>query len=127
MKYILFLLYDYYSDKDSKHKGIPFFSAIGTFAVLIFFNIMSLVLILNIEVDSYVSWLNSKTKGERTVYVLLFYVLPIYLFFYIFFKEDDIRKLTYSENKIKLGKKFLLFYFIFSIVFFCVMNYHRNA
>jgi hypothetical protein len=62
------------------------------------------------------------SKGMKYLKMAL-YTLPLFLFFFFFVKEKDLKVMRYDESKIKMGYRILWSYLIISFVAMIVLMF----
>ena len=116
IKFIVFLFYNYYSDGPTK--DVAYIKAISTTVIFCLFQIWLVLLLINrIDILPDTSGDNKGMKYLKGSLLLA----PLFLFFFLFVKEKELKVLSYSEQKIKKSSVFLWSYFILSFVLMIIL------
>jgi hypothetical protein len=118
VKFVTYLLFRYYSKGPTNN--VAYIKAICTAVLLILINIW-IVLILIGRTDIVPDTANV-SKGMKYLKMAL-YTLPLFLFFFFFVKEKDLKIMRYDESKIKMGYRILWSYLIISFVAMIVLMF----
>jgi|GEM_PF-1395276 len=105
--FIIFILTKYYESSENT-ASIAYESALFSFIITIYMN----YLLVNDFINSVE--VKSKTPYEITWLNSAIWICIVYILARIIFKKKNILSLHYDENKLKVGKIFLLFYIIIS-------------
>jgi len=109
IKFVMFLFYRYYSKGGTFR--IPYFSALCAVVFLIYIHIFQLLIIFNA-----VDLLPMRSQNTRisNYAKLATFLSPLFFIIHFLIKEDDLKKLTYDDSKIKKGGIMLIGYIILS-------------
>ena len=108
IKFAAYLFYRYYSSGATR--AIPYFSTLCAMATLIFLHLMQLLLLTNLY-NTIIPSNSIHNRWERYLFWALV-AIPIFLFLQLLIRESDLKKLSYSSEKIKKGNVLLIIYFI---------------
>jgi hypothetical protein len=119
LKFIMFILYRYYSKGGTKH--IPYFSALCAVVFLIYIHIFQVLIIFN-KVDDILP-MNEHDARITKYWKLALFLLPIFFIVAALVKPKDLENLSYDERKIRRGGIFLIIYSITSFVLLFVLAF----
>ena len=118
------MLYNYY--RKNRNTRIPYFSAIASLFVCVFFNFLTILLFTNIDINKILPWSTNEPYGVQFIKASAF-VLPFILFLTIYFRKEKVINLNLEERVIKRGNKILLVYIIGSYILFFILAFIFKA
>lgn len=108
MKFMMYLLYKYYSKGPTG--SVAYIKTIGTMVFLVFILIIDVLILTNNE---HLFLFKDEDSRSLKYLKLALYTLPIFLFFLTFFKEKSIAKQSFDDSKIRTGN--------YALLIFCVL------
>ena len=120
IKFTAYLLYKYYST--GYYKDIPYFTTLSGLALMALLHLFQIA-ILTSKVDTIFPF-DSSDNIFRKYFFMGLVLLPIYLLLRLLVKESELRKMTFSKEKIKRGYIFLVGYIVISLASLMQSCYH---
>lgn len=121
LKFVSFLFYKYYSVGPTSR--IPYFSTLCALVLLFYIHLVQILILIDgmdlIPTDG------SQAKAGNFLKLGLF-MAPFFLLFGLLIKESELKKLKYSEQKIKKGYIFLIIYIIFSFAVMILLALYKK-
>ena len=122
IKFIAYLFYRYYST--GPRKQIAYLSSLLALVILFVIHLFQIMILFNLM--NLVPTDGRQTKIANWIQMALF-MLPIYLLFRWLIKEDDLKALTYGEQKIKKSNIWLVFYIIVSVALLILLILYKKG
>lgn len=111
------IIYRTYEDRGI---SIPYFRAITTIVLIMFFHVVHLGLLFNIASDNVMPWSSKTSKPIQWLYGLVYFGALIIAILLIF-KKSRLEKMNVSDKQIKRGRKILPIYFAACILVLMVL------
>lgn len=118
--FVLFLLHRYY--KTGRYSNIAYSSSIFAFMAILFFNILSIFKLLNLDINYIMPFNLSDEKWTQYLKVAVSVTIPGSLLLSFFFKKEKLLKLEYDKDKIEIGNGLLVLYVIVSFIAFIILS-----
>jgi hypothetical protein len=112
LRFVAFLFYDYYSK--GPRRPIKYFSTIGVMSLLFFINILGILAVIGVSSDVLPKRTDSNLWNFLRGGLIL---VPLYITLRYLIPEKSLKTKKYKVQDIKNGKKWLVLYFIVSMLF----------
>jgi hypothetical protein len=122
LKFVAYLFYRYYSI--GPRARIPYFSTLCSLVLLLYIHLTQVLLIFN--ATSVVPVDGSQAKIGNWLKMALF-LLPFFLFVRLLVKQEELKKLSYNENKVKRGYIFLIIYIVASFTIMIIIALYKKG
>lgn len=120
IKLVLYIFYKYY--RTGNYKDIAFTTSIGSFLTMILLSYGVLMGIFKINIPNLIPATFTDQKIQDYVNAGVIFVV-CYLFMYLFFKEDDIKSMSYSERTLAIGQFLVVLYIIITFISIVILAF----
>lgn len=118
IKFVTYLFYRYYSKGPTK--DVAYIKTVCSSVLLVLINLWIILILLGqtdiIPDTAHVS------KGAKYLVIAL-YTLPLFIFYFLFVKESDLKLMEYEENKIRVASRMLGIFVILSFVSMIILMF----
>ncbi|HMF70096.1 MAG TPA: hypothetical protein VK616_01405 [Flavitalea sp.] len=111
VKFVTYLFYRYYSKGSTK--DVAYIKTVCSAVLLILINLWIVLILLN-QTDIVPATTNG-AKGMKYLKIAL-YTSPIFLFFFFFVREKDLKLMVFEEKKLIVASRILWIYIVLSFV-----------
>lgn len=118
IKFVTYLFYRYYSKGPTK--DVAYVKTVCSAVLLILINLWIVLILLN-KTDI-MPEITDDSKGMKYLKMALF-TSPLFLFFFIFVKEKELKSIEYEESKLRTAYLILWTYYILSFILMFVLMF----
>lgn len=115
----MYVLYKHYNKGGTK--DVPYFSALCTVVLMIYFHIFQLLILLD-KVDDILPMKGDDGRTTRYFKLALF-LLPVFIILYFLVRPEDLKKANYSHESVRKGGIYLVVYGVISFILLFVLAF----